>query len=86
MDEYISKKELDKVLEEQATNRRGDSDWRGRMKRVRAGESLVLYPRDNTNLYNLRITAIEAAKREGITIKTRKWDDNGKLKLFIFLA
>lgn len=86
MDEYITREEREQVLKDhpQGGQRNKGSDWRGRMERVEAGESLALYPRDDVHLHNLRVVAFQEAKKAGITVTTRKAIIRGELILFIW--
>ena len=87
MDEHITQDELDRILKEHPTpHRNKNSNWRGRMERIKAGEPLVLYPEDEKHRHILKCTAYQYAFQYGIKITVRKLIDNGQTKLVIFLA
>jgi len=87
MSEHITQEELDRILEDHPLPQRNkDSNWRGRMERIQAGEPLVLYPTDEKHAHSLYVTARQAARQHDIKIKSRKFNNNGQLTLYIFLA
>ncbi|KKK54748.1 hypothetical protein LCGC14_3081580 [marine sediment metagenome] len=87
MDEHITREELDRVLAAHPGGQRDkNSNWRGRMEKIKAGEPLVLYPTDHKHAHSLDTTARSYARYNGIKIKIRKVEQDGQLKLFVFLA
>ncbi len=86
MVDYISKEERDRLLRDNPSGQRSkDSNWRGRMEKLKAGDSLMLYPRDNRHSIILAQTAYAAGKRSGIKVKTRKFMKDGRINLLIWM-
>ena len=60
--------------------------WAERMERLRAGEAVVLYPRDSKHYDSLQSTAHMAAAAKGVKIKTHREARDETLELYIWLA
>lgn len=89
MVEYITEEERNKVFQDhpRVGQRSKHSDWRGRMEKLQAGDTLVLYPTDNKNALNLAQTARQYGWKLGIKLSIEKLPatDFQPLRLFIWI-
>ncbi len=87
MDEYINREEREQLLKDSPFGQRSkNSDWKGRMEKLIAGESLILQAKDRRHAHILSVTARQAARERGIKLTIRRTAVSGELRLVIWLA